>query len=223
MAISVILCISIIGTSVIGLCNDGSVVAKIVQGIIGDGARMYQFTSQSGERLPMLEYKDSIYVPVRSFCRYIGKEVDWSCGDVEIKPVPQNKYEGTVYGEEQTTYDYPIVSMIELIANPKKYDGKNVSVSGIINVGYESDLLYLTKDDYNYCITENSLRWNWYNFDFKFDAKDLTDFYEKMGDVSGVHVEMQGTFNEADISPNGFGSRGYLTNIKCIRCYEIIT
>jgi hypothetical protein len=39
------------------------------------------------------------------------------------------------------------VSMINLIANPEKYDGKKVFITGYIDIGYES-YIFLNKDDY---------------------------------------------------------------------------
>jgi hypothetical protein len=42
----------------------------------------------------------------------------------------------------------PWVSMIQLIANPEKYNGKKVSVVGYLNVTVDGDSLYLHEEDY---------------------------------------------------------------------------
>ncbi len=49
------------------------------------------------------------------------------------------------------------VSMIQLIANPERHDGKLVAVTGFLHLQFESDALYLHEDDYKHVITENSL------------------------------------------------------------------
>lgn len=227
--ISMVVLCSIIAVAVIGLCDENTITVKYVgYGNITDGTRPFLFTSQSGEELPALEYKDSVYVPVRSFCRYIGKEVVWhengDYDDIEILPLPRNKYEGMVYGERQNTDEYPIVSMIELIARPDDYDGKNVTVSGIINIAYESDFLFLTQEDYRYGVLENSigLGWRCNELDLPAETVYSPEFYDVMGDLSGVHVEIAGTFKKRELPADGFAWRGFLKDLKCIRCYEIL-
>lgn len=220
---------SIIAVTAIGLCDENTITVKRAScDYISDGTRPFYFTSQSGEELPMLEYKDSVYVPVRSFCRYIGKEVDWTdCGgdcEITILPLPKNKYEGLVYGNEEDIYEYPLVSMIELIARPDEYDGKNITVSGVINIAYESDFLFLTQEDYIYAVLENSVALNWMYNELNLSVETIysQEFYDVMGDLSGVHVEIAGKFKKSKVSGDGIGSRGYLTDIKCMRCHEIM-
>jgi len=54
--------------------------------------------------------------------------------------------------------DEPInVSLIQLIANPKEYDGKFVRVGGFASFEFEGDAIYLHKDDMRYCLTKNGL------------------------------------------------------------------
>ena len=40
------------------------------------------------------------------------------------------------------------VSLIQLIANPEKYDGKQVQVVGFLRLEFEGNALYLHEDDY---------------------------------------------------------------------------
>ena len=197
-------------------------VKNLRGGGIGDAGRMYEFTSQSGEPLPVLEYKDSVYVPLRSFCKYVKKGVNWAPGSIEIYDLPANEHEGKVFGERQNETKYPIVSMIELIANPEKYDGKNVSVKGIVNIGYESDAVFLTKEDLCYFNMENCIEFSPYSLEFPMEEGSVTEYYEAMGDITGTMVEMQGVFKAKEIDSDGFGARGYLQNITCIYCLETI-
>src|SRR5258707_6462217 len=54
--------------------------------------------------------------------------------------------------------DEPInVSLIQLIANPKEYDGKLVRVGGVASFEFEGNAIYLHKDDMRYCLTNNGL------------------------------------------------------------------
>jgi hypothetical protein len=45
-------------------------------------------------------------------------------------------------------FNPPVVSIIQLIANPKNYDGKKVSIVGYLNVTVDGDELYLHEEDY---------------------------------------------------------------------------
>lgn len=49
------------------------------------------------------------------------------------------------------------LSMIELIANPDKFDGRLISVTGYLRVQFEGDALYLHQEDYLHGLTKNSL------------------------------------------------------------------
>jgi hypothetical protein len=52
---------------------------------------------------------------------------------------------------------YYTVSMIKLIANPEKYDGKRIQVIGYLNLEFEGDALYLHQTDFLESITKNGL------------------------------------------------------------------
>jgi hypothetical protein len=50
------------------------------------------------------------------------------------------------------------VSLIQLIANPEKYDGKQVEVIGFLRLEFEGNRIYLHEEDYTYNISENAVR-----------------------------------------------------------------
>ncbi len=56
------------------------------------------------------------------------------------------------------------VSLIKLIANPEKYDGKRIQVIGYLNLQFEGNAIYLHEEDYKKHISENSF---WVNFSQK--------------------------------------------------------
>jgi hypothetical protein len=49
------------------------------------------------------------------------------------------------------------VSLIELIANPDKFDGKPVLVTGFLRLEFEGDVLYLSEGDYLHQIPKNGV------------------------------------------------------------------
>ena len=73
------------------------------------------------------------------------------------------------------------VSLIQLIANPKEYDGKLVRVGGVVNFEFEGDAIYLHKDDIRYCLTKNGL---WL---------DTQSMQKKK--LNGKYVSVEGIFN----------------------------
>ena len=101
--------------------------------VLSNGEIFY-FMDQENNVLPLFQYHDLTYVPLRAFAERLGKEVLWheQTETIEITNPPQQKYEGVSYGEAQEALT---VSMIQLIANPEQYDGKTVSVSGISGLG----------------------------------------------------------------------------------------
>lgn len=46
---------------------------------------------------------------------------------------------GTCIGQENEQQDYPITSIENLFANPAKYDGKNISIVGILDLSHFED------------------------------------------------------------------------------------
>jgi hypothetical protein len=54
--------------------------------------------------------------------------------------------------------DNPVlVSMIDLISNKEKYDGKLVEVGGYISLTFEDDAIYLSEPDFRHQLTRNAI------------------------------------------------------------------
>jgi hypothetical protein len=49
------------------------------------------------------------------------------------------------------------VSLIQLIANPEKYDGKQVEVIGFLRLEFEGNALFLHQEDYEHRICRNAI------------------------------------------------------------------
>lgn len=75
-----------------------------------------------------------------------------------------------------------MVSMIELIANRDKYDGKLVQVSGFISIAFEDNALYLDENAHAHTFTENAI---WINFDPK-DRIAFERVNQRYGYIAGV-------------------------------------
>jgi len=76
------------------------------------------------------------------------------------------------------------VSLIQLIANPKDYDGKIVRVTGFLSLETEGNAIWLHQDDYRYAVCKNGL---WIDVTDEI-VKKATEFDQK-------YVILQGTFN----------------------------
>jgi hypothetical protein len=76
------------------------------------------------------------------------------------------------------------VSLIQLIANPKEYDGKIVQVIGFVKLEFEGTAVYLHQEDYKHAIGKNAL---W------IDVTD--DIRKKQADFDQKYVLLVGTFN----------------------------
>jgi hypothetical protein len=76
------------------------------------------------------------------------------------------------------------VSLIQLIANPKDYDGKNVRVIGFVRLEFEGNAIYLHEDDFKHGVMKNGL---W------LDAPK--EMFEKQADFNQKYVLIEGTFN----------------------------
>lgn len=49
------------------------------------------------------------------------------------------------------------VSMIQLVATPEKYDGRQVRVIGFLRLEFEGDALYLHREDYENGLSRNAV------------------------------------------------------------------
>ena len=82
------------------------------------------------------------------------------------------------------------VSLIQLIANPRKYDGRFVRVEGVGCTSFEDTALYLSKDDYRYIVGKNSVWLEFYGEEDG-DYSDIVDPDAQDGD----YVLVEGIFN----------------------------
>jgi hypothetical protein len=57
-------------------------------------------------------------------------------------------------GVDTTVQD---VSVVQLIAEPQKYDGKEVRFIGFLRIEFEGDAVYLHREDYEFGISQNAL------------------------------------------------------------------
>ena len=55
--------------------------------------------------------------------------------------------------KKQTEY----VSIISLIANPEKYNGKRIGISGYMSAEFEGTAIYLSREDFDNRINKNSI------------------------------------------------------------------
>ena len=63
----------------------------------------------------------------------------------------------TILGLAAPAYPAEGVSIIQLIANPQKYDGKKVIITGFMALDFEGMAIYLSKDSYDNSIYKNGL------------------------------------------------------------------
>lgn len=66
------------------------------------------------------------------------------------------------------------ISLINLIATPKQYDGRRVAVKGYIHLEFEGSGLYLHEDDYRHTAYENAI---WVNLLKSGESKECQDAY----------------------------------------------
>jgi hypothetical protein len=94
------------------------------------------------------------------------------------------------------------VSIVELLANPLKYDGKQVQVFGFLRLEFEGDAIYLHREDFEHAISKNAI---WVDRPKDFSKK-------QMAEVDKKYVICEGTFNTRGNGHMGMFS-GSLTHI----------
>lgn len=101
--------------------------------------------------------------------------------------------------------DEPLdVSLIQLIANPKPYDGKVVRVIGFVRMEFEGNAIYLHQDDYRHSIGKNGL---WI---------DVTDeLRKKQKDYDQKYVLLEGTFDAKETGHMGLWSGSIKKITRC--------
>jgi hypothetical protein len=97
------------------------------------------------------------------------------------------------------------VSMIQLIANPERYDGSPIRLIAFLNLEFEGNALYLHREDYEKSLSANAI---WIS---------LTDQQENSSKkLSGGYVLVEGTFRAKERGHMGMfaGSVERITRIQ---------
>lgn len=97
-----------------------------------------------GNPLYAYNYKDNLYVPLRSFSEMLfynfKTNEDYSSSDI-FSPVGVEPF---IYGEKK---DFTKCTMEELLINPEKYDGKEIQITAPFKCEFECEAFFLTKED----------------------------------------------------------------------------
>jgi hypothetical protein len=111
--------------------------------------------------------------------------------------------------ERVVARDLPLaVSVGELIANPKKFDGKELVLGGIASAEYEDTALYGSSDSFLHVWSPDSL-----------DVVLSPDQYKKYRELHGKYVTITGVYRHREVT-GGLASRGSITNVSFIRIRE---
>ena len=82
------------------------------------------------------------------------------------------------------------VSMVQLLAHPRRYDGRRIMVEGVGCLEFEGTALYLTMGDYENIVGKNSVWLNFYHGD--------EDSFNVVNGESGEYVLVEGIFNRSN-------------------------
>ncbi|MDR2625625.1 MAG: hypothetical protein LBC37_04770 [Zoogloeaceae bacterium] len=104
------------------------------------------------------------------------------------------------------------VSLIQLIANPEKYHGKNVLVSGFLHLEFEGHALYLHRDDALHHLSRNGIWVDWYDWeegDGEEKLRARNEFFDRfLLPHNDQYVVMEGIFNAKNTGHFGLWSGG---------------
>lgn len=112
-------------------------------------------------------------------------------------------------GRDVTASEPPIVSLVQLIAHPKDYDGKVVMVVGFLNLQFEGDSIYFHEDDYKHGITKNGL---W--------IQTTPDIKKRESALNHKYVMVNGRFNSKGKGHMGLWS-GSIEKISNITVWDV--
>jgi hypothetical protein len=96
-----------------------------------------------------------------------------------------------------------LVSIIQLINNPEKYNNKRVGLKGFFNIAIEENVIYLSKADYENANTKNGI---WLSVSKEFMKSQNID------PPYNGYISVEGTFLKNKKNSNSHFS-GTLTNI----------
>jgi hypothetical protein len=102
----------------------------------------------------------------------------------------------------------PIVcycSMVSLLADPERYDGKRVPTEGVATIGFEASAIYLSKEDARHHVLSNGI-----GIALPEDPTPRNDFRH----LEGKYVLGEGRFHQPH--PLESGWRGFITEINLL-------
>lgn len=103
------------------------------------------------------------------------------------------------------------VSLIRLIADPDRFDGRRVRVHGFVRIEHEGTAVYLHRDDCEHMLTRNGL---W------LAANDTTPAGSPEAAVNGRYALIEGRFSAKAKGHNGLWS-GSIGEISRMQPWEI--
>lgn len=94
------------------------------------------------------------------------------------------------------------VTMVQLIANPQKFDGKLIQVIGFLRLEFEGNVLYLHREDYEYAILGDGI---WVNV--------TPEIMKQSRTLNLKYVLLEGSFSSNERGHMGMWS-GTVTRIR---------
>ena len=180
--------------------SENEIVMRRYVGDIFYQKKQIDFLDEDGESLYAYTYNDRVYVPLRAVMKAIGNGVEWSPsnGSINISDVTLSQIKEKDFGEYYFDNDFRGVSIIQLIANPEKYENKFITVSGVISVEFECDRLYLTREDMVFYNNANSVYLN-------FRTNNILGVtMEELETISTRFATVQGTFKKVSDDSDGW-------------------
>ena len=101
-----------------------------------------------------------------------------------------------------------VVSMSSLLNSPEKFDNADICISGILNIAFETNCIFVSAEDYEESNLDNAIK---LEIDF---VKLKTNLSTLMG-FNGKYVTIEGTYHSMDNYP--FAYFGVIDNINNIR------
>lgn len=101
------------------------------------------------------------------------------------------------------------VSLVQLIAQPEKFDGKQVRFIGFLRIEFEGNAIYLHREDYQQAISRNAV---WVNIPADMDKK-------QQNEVNMRYVICVGVFQAAQHGHMGMFS-GEMTNVRRLQFWS---
>jgi len=111
------------------------------------------------------------------------------------------------------------VSLVSLIAEPERYDGKDVSVTGYVLLGFEKSHLFLSPYDAQEFNVDNAI-----GLDFRKTDKTLERQWFALFDHQTVDIEATFYYPKKNAGPGGYWSgypNGWLVNISSMRLHDL--